>query len=180
MLSSQVGLPHFDWPHHTPRTCERFGEAYATFAHTDLRVAGLTMYNIWVPLAAVHSAPLLLFAASSAVEAPWWRPQDKACHLPSHEAAHGDWYIFPRTSLGQAIIFPGDGGRTDGCGLFHGAAWEEGCERQSFDVREFVVPAAPMEEGGSDARAPAEQRLAAETAAWQSELEAAPWYSVSP
>ena len=48
LMTEHVGLPCGEWPHHTGRTCERFGEAYASFAHTDLRLPSLRLFNIWV------------------------------------------------------------------------------------------------------------------------------------
>ena len=68
------------------------------------------------------------------------RPITQACHLPPHEAHEGEWYFFEGMTVGEAIIFPADGGRADGSGVFHASAWATDGTRESFDVREFVEP----------------------------------------
>ena len=88
-----IGVPIFEWPHDIAQTCERFGEAYAAFAHTDLRVCNRPMYNIWVPVTDVDSEPLLLFAAGSEVAdfVDWRAAQPRAHHLPIECAHRGEW-----------------------------------------------------------------------------------------
>ena len=104
------------------------------------------MYNIWVPVADVQSEPLLLFAANPTVaDAVDWRAcQEKAHHLPQSAAHDGVWYYFPNLRCGQAVVFPGDGGghRNGQPGVFHCSAWASSLTRQSFDVRELLVPLA--------------------------------------
>jgi|EP00966_Prymnesium_polylepis_P321877 hypothetical protein len=171
-LSAGLGRPLFEWRHHTPRTCERFGEAFASFAHTDLRIANLEMLNIWVPVSDTVSEPLLLFAAGVAVDrhlCAWSTPADKACQLPPCFADAGTWFHWPGTRLGHAIVFPGDGGDAAGPGIFHGSASETSGQRLSFDARE-CFDAAPAAE--SQAFADAEARLAKEKAEWEARVEA--------
>ena len=165
VLLDHSKVPLFEWPHETPRVCERFGEAYASFAHTDLRVADLPMFNIWVPIADVQSEQLLLFAAQPDGRARWMEAADKAHHLPIEKAGDGTWYYFPHLCVGQALIFPGDGGHGAGRpGIFHCSAWETCGTRQSFDVREFVRPTSVCEAADGDERraedAQAHQRAA--------------------
>ena len=169
VLLESVGIPRFDeWcgPLTTPRVCERFGDAYAPFVHTDLRVGGFKMYNIWVPVRDIDSEPLLLCAAAPGADDERWRkPSETACHLPpscAHEAA---WYYFGGTRRGHAILFPGDGGEA---GIFHASAWVSHSERHSFDCREFVSPY-NGDEAEKDAAA---KRLVLELAAWEREVEA--------
>ena len=52
-----LGCPLFDWPHSTPRTCTRFGEAYASFPHTDLRVTRSAHLSAPVPRMS-HASPV--------------------------------------------------------------------------------------------------------------------------
>ena len=167
----QEGLvPHFEWPDGaTPRTCERFGEAFATFAHYDLRLQDLSLYNIWVPISHADAEPLLLFAADASFDGAWREPSFKARQLQPHEAQCGSWYYFHGLMTGQALIFPGDGGSGQR-GLFHASAWAKDAQwatssegsRSSFDVRELVKHA-PTEGDAAAAR----ERQERECEAWQ-------------
>jgi hypothetical protein len=110
LLRERVGVPLFEeWraPESTPRVCERVGEAFASFAHTDLRIADAAMYNVWVPLAEVSSEPLLLCAVAESGGGAWRSPSEKAHHLDPRDASSADWYHFDATRRGHAIIFPG-------------------------------------------------------------------------
>ena len=169
LLSAGVGVPCFEWAHATDRTCTRFAEAHAAFAHTDLRVDGLTMYNIWVPLCTeVVSEPLLLFVAASQIDCSSWRePRDKAHHLPRHCAEDGEWRFFSGMGRGRCVIFPGDGGAEGR--IFHASASATTGHRRSFDVREFVVPAGDKEASDALVWHDAEERLAREETTWLAE-----------
>lgn len=147
---SALGTPLWEWPlgEAPPRVCRRYGEAHAAFAHTDLRLAERPMYNLWIPLEdQVRSEPLLLFAAADEVaeHVDWRRAKPTAHHLPRACADMGEWLHWPRLARGQALIFPGDGGGhlRGGLGIFHGSAWATEGTRQSFDVRELLVPPPP-------------------------------------
>ena len=174
---STLGLPLFEWPvGMTPQTCQRFGEAFAAFAHTDLRVAERPMYNLWVPVANVDSEPLLLFAAGPNVDelVDWRAARDRAHHLPIEGAGEGDWYHWPQLPVGRAIIFPGDGGgHCPGApGIFHCSAWASLGTRLSFDVRELVVPHRPGESSSIEqAVQEARERLARHVTEWESGLQ---------
>ena len=142
LLKHSIGVPLFEeWPapETTPRICERFGEGYAPFCHTDLRMANASMYNIWIPVSdTVATEPLLIFAAAPDGSASWRKPSDTACHLPPTCANEGDWYHTASLRRGQALIFPGDGGDGER-GIFHASAAPDGeGTRASFDCREFV------------------------------------------
>jgi len=134
------------------------------------------MYNIWVPVANVASEPLLLFAANAEVQAAvdWTAARDKAHHLPIESAADGEWYHWPRLAVGQALIFPGDGGghRPEGVGIFHCSAMASLGTRQSFDVRELLVPhgASVDANGAHRIVEEAQARLARDIAEWETGL----------
>ena len=173
-----LGVPANDaWPDElSDRCCERFGEAYASFAHTDLRVAGQCVYNIWVPVANVESEHLLLFAANAEVDAAveFRAARNKAHHLPMACAELGEWYYFPGLTVGDALIFPGDGGghKPDSRGIFHCSEWASAGTRQSFDVRELLVPHGPRtsEACAAEAVSRARDRLRREVAEWEARL----------
>lgn len=145
-------LPHYDWDSVTtvPRCCERFGDGYASFAHYDLRLPHLRIWNLWVPVSPVGSEPLLLFA-TDAMDGSWRVPTATARHLPPAEAARakGEWYYFRGLRPGQAILFPGDGG-SGAHGIFHASASSTSGTRVSFDVREVVCSANGHEGGVED------------------------------
>ena len=142
-------LPHYEWPTDaTPRSCQRFGEAFASFCHYDMRLHGLRLWNIWIPVRTVASEPLLFFSADPSAAEGWREPIHKARHLLPSDAHAGSWYFWDDMQPGQALVFPGDGGASGSeRALFHASAWVTLNERQSFDVRELVVD----EDEGDDA-----------------------------
>ena len=166
---------HYAWPEHvTPRTCERFGEAFATFAHYDVRLSGFRMFNAWVPINPVDTSPLLFFAANPDVmDGAWKEPTPKARHVAPTDAMRGDWYFFGGLDPGSILVFPGDGG-VGPRGLFHGSALaEDDTRRWSFDVRELVTlePARPAESDSEDeSRKQAVDRHEREVAALDADL----------
>lgn len=166
-------LPHYEWPEDaTPRTCARFGEAYASFAHYDVRLPDLRLWNLWVPIAPVTSEPLLLFAGQpAAMDGTWRHSTHKARHLPPSEATNGEWHCFRDLQPGFAVIFPGDGGADDHRPIFHASAWASEHRRMSFDVRELVCATSTGDDKLALRLAAAAERQAAEVARW--ELEAA-------
>lgn len=155
--------PAFEWAQRAPRTCPRFGEAHANFAHTDLRLGeGLRMYNVWVPVRAVESEPLLLGALGPACAYDWRRARDRAHHLP-RDSADVAWYFFGGMRVGEAVIFPGDGGGGER-GIFHASAWPTSGARASFDSREI----ARLDASDEDAER-ARARCEREREAWEAE-----------
>lgn len=185
-----------DWPTSIERTCTRFGEAHAAFAHTDLRRSE-RMYNIWVPIDdVVETEPLLFFHASPRADTePYCVLQDKAHHLPLALAGEGEWFFFGGMRRGQAAIFPGDGGEDGGvfhasalssaepvpAPCFHASAGVSCGSRRSFDVREFATRATQAQteqqhckehvgKGREAAAAAALQQLAEQRAAWEGAL----------
>ena len=169
-LDAGLGCPLFDWPLAADaRTCQRFGGLYASYIHTDMRVDGLEMLNIWVPVAEANSEPLLLFAANATVDRAWSEPSDKPYHCPPCYADAGSWYFWRDIAVGEALVFPGDGGDAAGTGVFHGSASEARCRRLSFDARELFDASATS----ARALADAEARLARETAEWEARVDKA-------
>ena len=91
-------------------------------------------------------------------------------------------FHFPRMRVGQALIFPGDGGgHVHGApGVFHSSAWATLGERQSFDVRELMVPHAvpASDQPASDASdcvahsmSEAQERVEQQVSEWQMQLQ---------
>ena len=189
LLEQGIGIPQFEWKHATPRTCTRFGEGFAPFAHTDLRIGSRRLYNIWVPVDPdVISDPLLLLHLRDADCTAFCAASDKAHHLPAELSERGEWFFFDGMRQGHVLIFPGDGGE-DGS-LFHAAAVPGAdtggsggtAARATFDVRELV--ASSTRPAAEDFRLEPEwvsaaTRLANEHSEWTSDVLSAGGHTAS-